>query len=241
MPPAVSQLAESYQLGSFKAMYQPTFPNPLAVIGVVIGFIIMDLILATVIFNSGYIAPILYILPIVMIVYVPFGIAQSNLRVYTFINGLVRAKGGQVDVVRWDQVEAVWQNIFRMYATTNHTYTVRRGDGATFKFSSVLRKIAHLGQTVQQAVTRVLLPRAIAAYNAGNAIPFGTLSVSVQGITHARETLVWNQVQGVEVKRGYVLVKKAGKSRTWVRLRVSTIPNFFVFMGLVNYARTGQL
>lgn len=245
MPLAASQLAESYQLGSFKAMYQPTFPNLLAVIGFVIGFTILDLILATVIYNSGYIAPMLYILPIAMIVSVPmviaYRIAYRNLRVYTFTNGLVRAKGGQADVVRWDHVEAVWQNILRMYATTNHTYTVRRGDGATFKFSSVLRNIAHLGQTVQQEVTRVLLPRAIAAYNAGNALLFGTLSVSVQGISHGRETLVWNQVQGVEVKRGYVAVKKAGKSRAWVRLRVSTIPNFFVFMGLVNYARTGQL
>ncbi len=241
MPLAVFQLAGTYQLGSFKAMYQPTLPNPLAVIGFVLGFIILDLILATVIYNSGYIVYILYILPIVIIVYAPFGIAQSNLRVYTFTNGLVRAKGAQADVVRWDQVEAVWQNLLRIYGSTNHTYTVRRGDGATFKFSSVLRNIAHLGQTVQQEVTRVLLPRAIAAYNAGDAIPFGTLSVSVQGITHGRETLVWNQVQGVEVKRGYVSVKKAGKSRAWVRLRVSTIPNFFVFMALVNYARTGQL
>ena len=221
-------------------MYQPTLPNSLAVIGFVLGFIILDLMLATVIYNSGYIVYILYILPIVMIDYAPFGIAHSNVRVYMFTNGLVRAKGGQTDVVRWDQVEAVRQHIRRMYTTTNHTYTVRRGDGATFKFSSVLRNIAHLGQTVQQEVTRVLLPRAVAVYNAGTVVPFGTVSVSAQGITHGQKTLVWNQVQGVEVKQGYVSVKKAGKSWAWVRLRVSTIPNFYVFMGLVNYALSRQ-
>src|SRR5712692_6536681 len=126
MPPAFYQLAGTYQLGSFKAMYQPLLPNPLAVIGAVIGFTILDLILAAVIYNSGYIVYILYILPIVIIVYAPFGIAQSNLRANTFTNGLVRAKGGQTDVVRWDQVEAIWQHLLRIYGSTNHTYTIRR-------------------------------------------------------------------------------------------------------------------
>jgi len=248
MPPAVSQLAGTYQLGSFKTMYQPTITNPFAIVGIILGgtlgVTILALILATINYNNGYIDYRLYIIAIGMIVSAPIAIAYliayRNLRVYVFTNGLVRAKGGQADVVRWDHVEAVWQNIFRVYATTNHTYTVRRGDGATFKFNSILRNIAHLGQTVQQEVTRVLLPGAVAAYNAGTVVPFGTLNVSVQGITHGRETLAWNQVQGVEVKQGKVSVKKAGKSWAWVRLRVSTIPNFFVFMGLVNYALSRQ-
>jgi len=241
MPPEVYQLAGTYQLGTLNVLYKPTFTNPLAIIGITIGVIILDIILAAVIYNVGFIVYILFLLPIFMIVFAINRIANCNLRVYAFTNGLVRAKGSQNDVIRWDQVQAVLQNITRgTYSGTTHNYTVRRGDGATFKFGSVLRNVANLGQTLQQEVARALLPRAIAAYNAGSALPFGSLSISVQGINNGSETVPWNQVQNVEVKQGFVLVKKMGKSLNWARVKVSTIPNFPVFMGMVSYARGGQ-
>jgi hypothetical protein len=52
--------------------------------------------------------------------------------------------------------------------------------------------------------------------------------------------MMWGEVQNVEIKQGQVIIKKAGKAFAWAKINISHIPNLFVFMGLVHYARTGR-
>src|SRR5712691_1282395 len=78
MPPEVYQLAGTYQLGTLNVLYKPTFTNPLAIIGITIGVIILDIILAAVIYNVGFIVYILFLLPIFMIVFAINRIANCN-------------------------------------------------------------------------------------------------------------------------------------------------------------------
>ncbi len=123
----------------------------------------------------------------------------------------------------------------------SHRYTIERTDGAVFKLNSTLKNVGTLGQSIQQSVAQVHLPQAIAAYNADNLIPFGPLSVSLQGLSNGNEVVPWGQQQNLLLNRGYLLVRKQGTNRNWAKVAVSRIPNYLVFIKLVNYARTGQV
>jgi hypothetical protein len=165
----------------------------------------------------------------------------GNGKVYVFTNGLIQAKGQQRDVVRWDQIEAVWQKVTRVryyYFASRMTYkyTVRRSDGVSFTFGNPLHEIATLGMTLQQEVARLHTPRAIAAYDSGAPITFGLFTLGMQGISNGRETLPWNMVKSIQVNRGVVSVHKEGQMLHWASADVANIPNYPVFVNVANHA-----
>jgi hypothetical protein len=238
-PTEVYQQAAMYQLGTPTAFYQPSLTNPVAIMGLTIGVIVVDVVLAIVILGLGWIVSLLIAIPILMIVYCIRALTAYNLRVYLFQNGFVYSKGSQSEVIRWDQVRTVWQRVLSSrYGRVSYRYTIERLDGTTFRVDTMLKNASMLGQNIQQEVTRVHMPQAIAAYNAGNALPFGPFSVNLQGFRKGNEVLPWNQVQGLLFKKGNILVKVVGSSRNGASARISSIPNCLVFIKLVDYARS---
>jgi len=168
-----------------------------------------------------------------------------NLRVLLCTEGILRTSGSKVEIVRWDQVEAFWQAVTKrymngVYTGTTHIYTLRRADGVVFKFNDTINKVEALGNAVQREVTRVLLPKFIYAYNAGSTVTFGPLSINKQGISNSKEMLPWSQYKDMQVRRGIVSVKKEGKWLNWSSIGVARIPNFYVFMSLLDYAVKSQ-
>ena len=257
MPSEIYQQAGMYQLGVPVASYKPLLGSPLAIIGMMLGVIIADIILFYIILAAtGYIFYILIAIPIAAIAYGIYAFIDYKLRVYQFANGLVHAKGQQIATIRWDQIDAIWVKLMRQryyigiagvlasaLASSRRTQsiTVRRVDGATFKFTNMLRGHVQLMQSIEQAVMQAHMPRAVAAYQSGQVIPFGPFTVGRQGMGNGRETIPWHEVQSVDVKRGYLQVKRVGKTFNWANVDVSKIPNLLVFVSLVNGVRSGQI
>ena len=256
-PQGVYAQAMAYQLGAQGTTYKPLLPNALAAIGMMVGVTIADIILLYVVLvATGYLFYILIAIPIVAIIYGISALVNSNLRVYQFENGLIRAKGEQIDGIRWDAVAFVIQNVRRRgyyYAWggviaaalanrngTPHSVTVQRNDGAVFKFNGTLQHVGQLIQTIQTAVLQAHMPRAMAAYTAGSPVTFGPLTLSLQGLSNGRDLLPWNEVQSVDIKQGQVIVKKVGKTFSWANINIGKIPNVLVFMSMINFARTGR-
>src|SRR5437660_7393184 len=107
--------------------------------------------------------------------------------------------------------------------------------GAKLKFGDGLRDVENLGKAIVQATTQRLTPRAIAAYNSGMPVPFGSYSVSQQGISRGQKVLTWDQYDTYELKEGMVRVKMKGKFFNWATIPVRTMPNMLVFLSLVDY------
>lgn len=78
-------------------------------------------------------------------------------------------------------------------------------------------------------------PQLLAAYNAGNVITFGPLSISRQGVSNGKELLPWPSITEIGVRQGCVSVGKEGKWFDWSNVAVSHIPNYYVFMALTRY------
>ncbi len=256
-PQSVYAQATAYQLGAQGPTYKPLLPNALAAIGMMVGVTIVDiLLLYFLVVVTGYLFLILLILPIAAVIYGIYALFEANLRVYQFQNGLIRAKGEQIDVIRWDSIAYVTQNVrnrgyYYMWGGvigaalanrngTPHSISVQRNDGAVFKFNNRLRHVGQLVQTIQTAVMQAHMPRAMAAFNAGSPVVFGPLVLSQQGLSNGREVLPWNEVQSVDIKQSQVIVKRVGKTFSWANINVGQIPNLFVFMNMINYARTGR-
>ncbi len=168
-----------------------------------------------------------------------------GLRVYVFTEGFVRVRGDKSTVVRWDQITTIWQRVQKrfissFYIGTVHSYTVQRDDGKKFTFNDALKNIEALGTTLTREVNSRLLPEVIATYNAGEPVTFGKLTVSIHGISIGEEILLWNQIKGVQVMKGALAINKDGQWLNWPTVKAAKVPNFPVFMALVEYVLKSQ-
>lgn len=154
-------------------------------------------------------------------------------------DGLIYNKNGTLTTVRWDEIAGVWQNITRryyngVYTGTTHVYTLQTYDKKKLTFNDTLKNVEELGNTIQKEVSNRHLPRAMETYNSGGTVSFGTVSVNRLGLTKGDKTLPWNEIQGVQIKKGYIQIKKQGKWLNWANIPVSAIPNMLVFLTLVD-------
>lgn len=113
-------------------------------------------------------------------------VRSRDKHVYICPGGLLYQHSGKTEAIRWNQVESFWQHVVRRYSYgiqtgTTHLYTLRRNDGATFKFNDQIYNVETPGNTIARETTRSLLPRCIAAYQAGQTITFGQISLNQQG------------------------------------------------------------
>ncbi len=240
MPPEIAQQAASYQLGALTQLYEANLIKLMSFAGIALGGTILD-IPAVMADNSNI---IVFLALLAGTIYAVWYLGTNfNVKAYVFTEGLIRAQGSKMDVMRWEHVEAVWEKIvkhrYRGLITiyTSYNYIVRRGDGTQFKFGSALKKTKQLGVVIQQEVTRRQLPKAITVYESGSPVNFGPLCVSLQGISKNGLLVPWNQVEQVNVRRGWVIVPKQGSLLAASRTRCSLVPNLEVFLQLVEHAR----
>jgi hypothetical protein len=172
--------------------------------------------------------------------YFLYGVIYKNWGVYIYDYGFVDKRGSQAaQPFRWDQVEAVWYQVTRhyrngIYTGTTHRYRVRRQDGYEIVLNDRFTKVGELGDLVSNRVTNAKLPQVMAAYNAGQTVTFGPLSISRQGIQNSRGNLLpWMEIKDVSLQNGYVAVSKAGKWLNWSTQPVREIPNVFLFVAAV--------
>lgn len=251
LPFNVTQQAEMAQLGILSNIYKPRISSPIAVLGIAGGVILASIILFIFFLIIDYIVGILIIIPILAIIYAIIGLTNCSLRTYEFTHGLIKVKGNRVEVIRWDQVESVWQEIKTnhsmyfaggvlgalLFGGTKTNYRVRCRDGATVIFDSHFQNIDLLGTTIQQEVAQAHLPHAIIAFDTGQQITFGPIAVNNQGVINNKGTLLpWFQVRGVKVEKNVVTILQDGKSQKWISTPLAKVPNVGVLTGLVDYA-----
>ncbi len=140
---------------------------------------------------------------------------------------------------RWDQVEAVWQNVTKhyyngIYTGTTHVYTVRTQDQTKFVLDDKLQKVEDLGRAVQQGASNALFPRYIQALQSGQRLNFGPLGLDREKLYSGNKELPWSEIKAIKVDRGTISVKKEKGWFSWASVTVPQIPNFFIFLEIVS-------
>lgn len=166
-------------------------------------------------------------------------VQKRSRRVVVLDSGLVRVNGKKSDVIRWDDVATVFQAItnirrYGMTVSTTYAYTVYLKNNTKFLFNNSVNNISALGETIQNEVTKRLLPQYLQTYNSGGSVTFGKFTLSQAGISNGWETIPWDQVDAVNINNGFISVRKQGKWLNWAGQSAANTPNLFIFLNMVN-------
>ena len=161
-------------------------------------------------------------------------------------DGLAAVSGRSADVCRWNEVHGVYQRIMRtrvvdrwgqlMRIKIDYLYTLERESGRKLLFkNSTSAKILQLGNTIQREVTRRLLPLAFkAVVEERRVLSFGPFGVGFDGLRHADETLLWDDVGFLSLRGGVVRVRtRHDLAQVWAAAPVPQIANLHVFLNIV--------
>ncbi len=162
---------------------------------------------------------------------------EQELAFFTFQDGLVYAHHGQTDIIRWDAITEVYLYIYanRKARRTRYEYKLCGADGSVIKFNyydHVVSGMKQMSDMIQQDVTRRQLPKMAAAYDAGQSISFGPLSVSKDGLGKGNKMLPWPEVEDVQMSRGYITIRKRNKRSGWAEVPVGKVSNISAFLAL---------
>jgi len=237
VPQAIYEQASTYQLGELTRTFKPIISNPLLIIAVLLGGIILDIIvLAAIAYFTGFVFYILLFFPLMVAFWAVRALRTFNVRCYVFKNGFIYARGRKYRAVRWDQIVAVFQKQTAGRYSSSHTYTVRVQEGREIQIGDAVNRVIDLGAMIQREATKLLLPRVIASYKSGETLSFGKVNVNIQAVNNGKEMIPWDQIDAIETRNGLIVVQKYGRVMKWSTVRERETPNVYVLQNLVDYA-----
>jgi uncharacterized protein DUF6585 len=227
---AVVAAAQRENLGQHRASFRPkrtkTFP---LVALIVLGVLSLIIVVGVVFLVAAFMTPNL-------------NSRRAAKRIHFFERGLIVADAkGPTGVYRWDSL-SVLQSITRRYVNgvyvgTTYIYTLTTREGASTKVTGFYDKPDEWGPLIQSEILRAQLPAVMATLETGTNMQFGPLTINRGGIATSSKSLRWNEIENIDVFRGYLRIKKAGGWMRWSSKPVSQIPNFFVFLTAANRLR----
>jgi hypothetical protein len=227
---AVVATAQRENLGVYRMSYRPQRVKAIALIGMFI-FGILGLVIVIGLFF------------IVMAFMTPnLNSKRAAKRLHLFERGLILADAsGPVAFYRWDSIsvlQAITQRYVNgVYVGTTYVYTLLTRDGTKVKVTNFYEKPQEWGPAIQASITGAQLPNVLAALDSGADVPFGPLVINRGGIATGSKSLRWDEIKEIDIRQGYLRIKKASGWSRWSTKPVSQVPNFFVFFAAANHLR----
>jgi hypothetical protein len=173
-----------------------------------------------------------------------------GLRVALHHRGLAIFRGDQASVVPWDEIQTVRHKqaapitfedtLGSILDGSQSVYTLRTTSGERFVLDSFLRDHQTLGGAIRGQTTLRLLPQALHTYKIEGRVQFGKLAVSLEGLSKGSKMLPWYDVECIIVQNGFVFVKKRDGRLAWFGVRMSKVPNLYVYLAMVQQILDSQ-
>jgi hypothetical protein len=118
-------------------------------------------------------------------------------------------------------------------------------DGTRVEITDRLVLFRRICDTVVHEVTRRQVARLLSDLQADRPVPFGPFVVTKEGLSHEGRQLLWSEVAGVVVGRGFIAVADVacglrvlkGRVVAWAKERYEDVPNAAAFVELVERQR----
>jgi len=167
---------------------------------------------------------------------------DRRLRVFLCPEGIIYVQK-MPEAIRWNQMERIWKNIMGgPDADDPPVYIIRRSDDMLFTFDEELEHVKDLGALLETEITRRLLPRAIAAFDAKGPVSFDEIVVSQRGIgvKDGRRWLSWQEFAGISMGETSITIYEKS-SGVWATVTLASVPNVGVLQRLVEYVVREQM
>jgi len=170
-------------------------------------------------------------------------LAWRKLTVRVYSGGLVYRTVKGDDLWRWSEVEEFLiraeereNGVLLPQGLRYQVWYELRQPGRKRTFDATIRGHARLSEMIEEFVTEVQLPVALASFRSGSVVPFGKLLLGQDGLVVASPKhprfLPLTELAGISVSRYDVKVHRVGRKLAWLSVDRSDVPNAAVLAEL---------
>lgn len=264
---AGTALHEEHQLGPLVATYQTQVTRAgklvfwgvgllcLLLVGILVGTGIW-LILPDI--NMPFFSPFLVVLtfsfPIVALVLMFFGL-WWQFRVHTLLatpirrkivvslyeRGFVYHEGRKLQAVTWEQIRFVERLALPRKKMPRRYYKLILKDAAEITLPIIIARLQELGEAIESEMTQRLLPGVLADYDAHKPVVFLGFCLNQDGVSKSDESLLWSQVEQVNLAKEKLTIKEKGVAKDWLSMPAAQVRNMCVLEALLGRIREDQV
>jgi hypothetical protein len=179
----------------------------------------------------------------------------SSLLLYTYGLLLLQYQKKQLvsfDVLHWQDVALIWHEVHQKSGAEESgaiidIYKIQNKQGALFggnalQFGEDLElEMGKLGKIVEQETLPYLWPSTVDSYQRGLSVPFGTISLSFDGIHYGGQLLPWQAVKEVHYNWKITIKQQSdGMFSSWAKISDKEVPNIHLLYALLDFIRNQQ-
>lgn len=150
-----------------------------------------------------------------------------------FDDGLRVNRGRKAEWMAWTAVCQVRTRSAGARGSHFVSLDVRLEDGRRLRATRMLADLDGLVERVKRGAFPALLEDCRVRFNRGEALTFGPLRLSPEGVQAGRNRLQWGDVQAVEVRDGRLIIAAREPAGTILRTAADRVPNIDVCVQLV--------
>ncbi|MFE3071991.1 DUF6585 family protein [Streptomyces sp. NPDC059247] len=168
--------------------------------------------------------------------------SQPQVWVGHYEQGIVRWVTGRVpEVYPWEEIVSVGRSRTTvgngLTSASQNTLTVYVAGGGSMVLTDAYEGLADFAEAVDADFHRFRLPLDTARLEAGERLDFLLVRIDLAGIEHLDERLEWGAVEGVELARGKLVVRRVGVAEPWMALPAEGVLNLRIFLTLAEGLR----
>ena len=164
---------------------------------------------------------------------------RHAIKVRAFANGITYQRKKKPEVHFWRHIRSIRTSASRYFlpflgTSGRSELQLTMANRRTLRLTNMVSGLDQLVDTAKERVYPRLMSDYVKAFRMGQAIAFGPLTLTLDGIRHGKQALAWDKIKGMEIARGKL-------NRLWevgsrvARLSVPTkkIPNVEICFQLI--------
>jgi len=166
-----------------------------------------------------------------------YGFQKSRHQILLHEHGLVELRGNQIHSAKYENLQIYHKSV---QLSAYGVIPIAKASDYIVQFPNASRSRIDwnqsrrpVGEIIQDLIYQHQVPQAIAALEQGKDVVFGQVSLNNQSLNIGRKTLLWSEVDRVQLARGTFYVSRPGSWRVAASIEFGSVPNAFVLLALL--------
>jgi len=155
--------------------------------------------------------------------------------------GITWRKGSKLWVYRWDEIKNIFitsirYGIMEFIWANKIEVVLYLQEGSRIKINRAFENIGMLVDTIKHYVYPIMVDKIRIAFNQGEPMHFGPITLTSQGVLNGRKTLRWEDIGKIELQRGRLNLQPIDqKHGTKLSVSAHKIPNIDLCLQILHH------
>ena len=158
--------------------------------------------------------------------------------------GLIDCRNGTPQIIRYEEIKKLFLSVVIRSGILNYLVTLETQNLGKIKIDEHVANVERLKALLEEQLIKIQLPALIANYQQGNAVEFGQLTLTQEGLVAGKRMLPWSEFESANVKRSYKTVGfyiyQKGSKNEWYYSSRDYFPNLALFFAFIDYITATQ-